>query len=207
MSKSPDDMSDLDTLLKEFEQPKKSTMKDNSSQQTKLPVPNMSTLPKHDFTVPDNRKGPIPNPNFSLSTESRRTTLIKQPVKSSVEQSFDIDSILQGRSIQPHPSKNLHPAAPINKNSANSSPRRDSLTDWLNEDRSTNKNHPSQALSLFPQKVATNASSKPAIELNSDDFFSNTNNRDTSATKVTTKTSAKQYYLGNSRYKPGKKRE
>lgn len=198
-------MNDLDSLLKEFEQPKKSTIKENPPQQPKLPVPNISTLPKYDFSNSDNRKGNIPNPNFSLSNEQHRTSILKQPTKTKVEQSFNLDAFLQGHSIQPQqqqPPKVSHPAAPA-KNSA-SSVGRDSLTDWLNEDRSTIKNHPAQPLNLFPQKVTTNVQGKPVIDLNPDDFFSNSNNRDQSATKVTTKTSAKQYYLGNSRYKPGK---
>jgi hypothetical protein len=197
-------MHDLDALLKEYEQPKKSNIKENLPQQQKLPIPNLSAFPKHDLSVSDNRKGNIPN--FSYATEQRRPSILKQPPKPSVDQSFDIDTILQGRSIQPQPpSKILHPIAPA-KNSA-SSVRRDSLSDWLNEDRATTKNYPNQPSSnLFPQKVTTNMPGKPAIDLNPDDFFSNTNNRDQSAAKgpfSTTKTSAKQYYLGNSRYKPG----
>jgi hypothetical protein len=195
-------MNDLDSLLKEFEQPKKSIIKENLPQQQKLPVPNLSKFPKYDFSNSDNRKGNIPNPNFSLATEQRRISLLKQPAKPSVEQSFDIDAILHGRSIQPQQSsKVLHPIAPA-KNSAVSTGG-DSLTDWLNEDRSTTKNQP---LNLFSQKVTTNVVGKSAIDLNPDDFFSNTNNRDQNETKAslaTTKPSAKQYYMEKSRYKPG----
>jgi hypothetical protein len=191
-------MHDLDTLLKEFEQPTKPIIKENLPQQQKLPMTNLF--------MADNRKGNVPNPNFSLASEQRRTSILKQPSKSSaVDQSFDLDAILQGRSLQPQqPSKILHPIAP-SKNSA-SSVRRDSLSDWLNEDRSTNKNT-TQPSNIFTQKVTTNVLGKPAIDLNPDDYFSNTNNRDQSATRAplsTTKTSAKQYYMGNSRYKPGK---
>jgi hypothetical protein len=199
-------MTDLDSLLKQFEQPKKPTKKENPSQQQKLPIPNLSAFPKYDLSNSDNRKGNIPNPNFSFATEQHRTSILKQPSKPSVEQSFDIDAILHGHSMQPQQSsKVLHPIAPT-KDSV-SSARRDSLTDWLNEDRSTTKNHPNQPLNLFPQKVTTNVTGKPVIDLNSDEFFSNTNNRDQSGTKgtlTTTKPSAKQYYLGNTRYKPGK---
>jgi hypothetical protein len=198
-------MNDLDLLLKEFEQPKKSIIKENQPQQQKLPVPNLSKFPKYDFSNSDNRKGNIPNPNFSLATEQRRISLLKQPVKPSVEQSFDIDTILQGHSIQPQQSSKGSQPAALAKTSAVSTGG-DSLTDWLNEDRSTTKNHPNQPLNLFSQKVTTNVVGKPSLDLNPDDFFSNTNNQDQNTTKAplaTTKPSAKQYYLGNSRYKPG----
>jgi hypothetical protein len=196
-------MQDLDALLNQYEQPTKSNIKENPPQPQKLPIPNLSTFPKHDSSVSDNRKGNIPN--FS-QPEQRKQSILKQPPKPSVDQSFDIDAILQGRSIQPQPpSKILHPIAPA-KNAA-SATRRDSLSDWLNDDRSTTKNYSNQQSNLFPQKVTTNILGKPAIDLNPDDFFSNTNNnRDQSATKApfsTTKSSAKQYYLGNSRYNPG----
>jgi hypothetical protein len=199
-------MNDIDALLKEFEQPKKPNKKENFPQSQKLPVPNLSTFPKQDFSISDTRKGLIPNPNFSLLTEQGRPSILKQPSKPFVEQSLDIDAILQGHSIQPQQSsKVLHPIAPA-KNSA-ALGRRDSLSDWLNEDRSNAKNHSIQPSNLFPQKVTTNASGKPAIDSNPDDFFSNTHNRDQSATRAplaATKPSAKQYYLGSSRYKPGK---
>ncbi len=201
-------MSDIDALLKEFEHPKKvNQKKETLPQQQKLPVPNFSTFPKHDFSISDTRKGPIPNPNFSLANEQRRPSILKHQSKPPVEQSLDIDAILQGHSIQPQQSsKVLHPIGPA-KNSA-SSGRRDSLTDWLNEDRSNTKNHSTQPSNLFPQKITTNALGKPVIESKLDDLFSNANNRDQSATRAplsTTKASAKQYYLGNSRYKPGSK--
>jgi hypothetical protein len=199
-------MSDIDALLKEFDQRKKPVIKENLPQPQKLPMPNLSSFPKNDFSISNNPKGNIPNPNFSLATEQRRTSILKQTTKPPVEQSFDIDAILQGHSIQPQQSSKVsHPVAPT-KNSA-SSIRRDSLTDWLNDDRANTKNHPTQPLNLFSQKVTTNVSNKPAIDLDPDDFFSNTNNRDPSAAKASlssTKASAKQYYLGNSRYKPGK---
>lgn len=206
-------MSDIDALLKEFESAKKPVAKkDPLPQQQKLPMPTLSTLPKHDFSQADIRKVPVPNPNFSLASEQRRTTILKQAPKPTVEQSLDIDAILQGHSIQPPsqqqpppPAKTLHPLAPA-KNSATST-RRDSLSDWLNEDRLHAKHNSNQTLNLFPQKVMTNIPSKPAIGLDIDDLFSTTNTRDQSATKApplsTTKASAKQYYLGNSRYKPG----
>ena len=195
-------MSDIDALLKDFDQSEKSTKKENPPPaQQKLPVPNLSTFPKHDFSIADTRKGPIPTSNYSLPPEQRRPPILKQTTKPIVEQSFDIDAILHGHSIQPQPSaKGIHTLAPA-KNSA-SSTRRDSLTDWLNEDRTNSK----QPVNLFSQKIATTVSSKPPIDLNPDDFFSNTNNRDQSANKAqfsATKSSAKQYYLGNSRYKPG----
>jgi hypothetical protein len=211
-------MNDLDALLKEFEQPAKSNIKENvntqqqkptkqsggflfdNPQQQKAPIPSLS---KYDTPASDNRKGNIP---LFSNSEQRRTSILKQPQpKPSFDQSFDIDAILQGRSIQPQqPSKFLNPIGPA-KNSASSS-RRDSLSDWLNDERTT-------ATKAHPQKVTTttNVLSRPAIDLNPDDFFSNAsnyNNRDQSATKAplsTTKTSAKQYYMGSSRYKPGKR--
>jgi hypothetical protein len=212
-------MNDLDALLNQYDQPTKSNIKenvntqqqqqkstkqsggfffDNPPQQPKLPLPSLS---KYDSTPSDNRKGNIPLfSNSNLNSEPRRTSILKQPPKpSSVEQSFDIDAILQGRAIQPQQSsKHFHPIAPA-KNSASS--RKDSdISDWLNDDHITTKTH--------TQKLTTNVLGKPAINLNPDDFFSNSNNnRDQNETKPpfsTTKTSAKQYYLGNSRYKPGK---
>ena len=190
-------MNDLDALLKEFEQPTKSNANKSNKQPSGFSYEN-SQPKKYDPVPLDNRKGNIPvfsstNPN----SEQRRTSILKQPHKSSVDQSFDIDAFLQGRPIQPQqPSKPPHSIAPA-KNSAASS-RRDSLSDWLHDDRITTKTH--------AQKVTTNVVSKPAINLNPDDFFSNTNNNnnETKAPYSTTKTSAKQYYLGNSRYKPGK---
>jgi len=194
-------MSDIDALLKDLDFSKKTTKKDNPPIQQKLPMPHFSSLPKADYS--DTRKPPMPPSNFSLPPEQRKPLVTKNMPKSTVEQSFDIDAILQGHSLQPHqhPSaKHSHPMAPA-KNSA-SSTGKDSLTDWLNEDRTTTK----LASNIFSQKVSTHASGKPPIDLNVDDFFSSTNNRDHSATKApfsTTKPSAKQYYLGNSRYKPG----
>ena len=118
-----------------------------------------------------------------------------------MDQSFDIDAILQGRSIQPQqPSKLLHPMAPA-KNAALSSAKKDNdLSDWLNDDHLISKTH--------TQKVTTTVVNKPPIDFNPDDFFSNTNNNnreqnENKAPYPPTKTSAKQYYLGNSRYKPG----
>ena len=196
-------MNDLDALLKEFEKPKENVntqqkssgfLFENSQQQPQK-------LSKYDTSISDNRKGNIPLfSNTTMNSEQRRTSILKQQPKPVVEQSFDIDAILQGRAIQPQqPAKNLHPIAPA-KNSA-SSTRGDSLTDWLNDEYTTAKTH--------TQKITTNKSTKPAIELNPDDFFSNaSNNRDHNETKApfsTTKPSAKQYYMGNSRYKPGKR--
>ena len=200
-------MSDIDALLKEFEQPKKPAKKENPLQPQKLPVPNFSTFPKHDFSISDTRKGLVQNSNFSLHPEPSRPSILKQPTKPPIDESLDIDAILRGHSIQPQQApKPSHPMAPA-KNSA-TSVRRDSLTEWLNEDRPNAKNNSTQQLSnLFPQKITTNALGKPAIDSNLDDLFSNTNNRDQSATRApfaTTKPSAKQYYLGNTRYKPGK---
>jgi len=210
-------MNDLDALLKQYEHPNKSNIKENvntqqqkstkqsggffndNPQQQKVLLPSLS---KYDTNTSDNRKGNIPLfSNTNVNSEPRRTSILKQPPKPSVDQSFDIDAILQGRSIHP---QQQQPKQPFNhhvgpaKNSASS--RKDSdLSDWLNDDHMTTKTH--------TQKVTTNALGKPAIGLNPDDFFSNTNNnRDQNETKPpfsTTKTSAKQYYLGSSRYKPG----
>ena len=206
-------MNDLDALLNQYSQPTKSNTKENintqpqqpaqkstktsggflfddlppqKAQAPKIPLP---TLPKYEV---DNRK---PNPPLFANTEQRRTTNYKPPAKSSVDQSFDIDAILQGRSIQPQqqPSKPLHSFGPA-KNSASS--RKDSaLSDWFNDDHSTNKTH--------TQKYSTNMMSKPAMNMNPDDFFSSQDQNENKPPVSNTKTSAKQYYLGNSRYKPG----
>ncbi|CAF1489671.1 unnamed protein product [Adineta steineri] len=199
-----DDMKDLDALLKEFEEPKKPTIKANNPQPQKLPPSNISSQKKYESSFVDNRKGNISKPNLSHIPEQHRTSNFKESAKPAVDQSFDIDAILQGRSIQPQQTGKglLNPIGP-SKNSASSATRRDSLTDWLNEDRSTTKN---QSSNLFSNKITTNVSTKPTTHLDPDDFFSNTHSRDQSATRApqsTTKSSAKQYYLGNSRYKPG----
>ncbi|CAF3187684.1 unnamed protein product [Rotaria socialis] len=212
---SPDDMHDLDKLLKEFEPSSKSNVKenansqpqkfnkpnsgfpfDNPQQQSKLPAP---PLPKFDIKPSDNRKGNNSLfPSQSNYPENRSSNL-KQPSKAAVDQSFDFDAILKGHSMQPQqPSKFMPPLPPMKDFSA--SPRRESLSDWLNDDVLTKKTNPS--------KMPTNVISKPPMRLNPDEFFSNTNNnnRDQNETKPpfsTSKPSAKQYYLGNSRYKPG----
>ncbi|CAF2315942.1 unnamed protein product [Rotaria sp. Silwood2] len=203
---SPDDMHDIDALLKKMEQQKKPIIKEKNPQQEKSAIPNFSTFHKNDAPISDNQKGNIPNPNFSFATEQRRTLNFKQPSKIQVDQSLDIDDILYGRSIQSQQPSHLKPSIQPVKNSA-ASTRRDSLSDLLNEDRKvTTKNHLNQPSNIFTHKVTTNVRGKPVIDLNPDDFFSNTNNRDQSATKAslaTTKTSASHYYLGSSRYKPG----
>jgi hypothetical protein len=203
------DMNDLDALLKEFEQPTKSNIKENvhNTQQQKSTKQSsgylfdnsqQQKLSKYDLPISDNRKGNIPIfSNTNVNSEQRRTSILKQPPKPSIDQSFDIDAILQGRAIQP--SKPVHPIVPA-KHSA-SSTGRDSLTDWLNDEQITTKTQ--------TQKITTNKSNKPTIDLNPDDFFSNAsnNNRDQNEMKApfsTTKPSAKQYYMGNARYKPGK---
>ena len=197
-------MHDIDSLLKQFEQPAKPAAKDNHShQQPKLPIPILPSFQKLDSMGTDQRKVPIPNPSFSHPTDQRRPSILKQPVKPSVEQSFDIDAILQGRSVQPQQAAkgSSYPIGPA-KNSATPS-RRDSLSDWFNEERSTGRNA-SQAPNLFSSKVSTNMGGRPSIDFNPDDLFSDS--RDQSATRhpvSTTKASAKQYYMGNSRYKPG----
>ncbi|CAF3012775.1 unnamed protein product [Rotaria sp. Silwood2] len=212
------DLNDLDALLKEFEQPSRSNVKENitnqqqkstkqnsgfafdNSQQQKVSVP---SLPKYDITTSDNRKGVIPVFSKSnMNSENRHASILKHPPKPAVDQSFDIDAILQGRSIQPSQSSKLAPPIAPAKDSS-SSPRRDSLSDWLYDDNLPKKTN--------TQKTTTNVIGKPPMRLNPDDFFSNTsnnniNNRDQNETKApfsTSKPSAKQYYLGNSRYKPG----
>ncbi|CAF1036459.1 unnamed protein product [Rotaria sp. Silwood1] len=215
---SSSDLNDLDALLKEFEQPSKSNIKENTNNQqqkstkqtsgfafdnTQQQKPSVPSLPKYDLTTSDNRKGTIPVFSKSnINSENRHASILKHPHRPSVDQSFDIDAILQGRSIQPsQPSKFLSPIAPAKDST--SSPRKDSLTDWLNDDNLTKK--------ITTQKTTTNVIGKPSMRLNPDDFFSNTNNntinnRDQSETKApfsTTKPSAKQYYLGSTRYKPG----
>ncbi|CAF0868036.1 unnamed protein product [Rotaria sordida] len=217
---SSSDLNDLDALLKEFEQPARSNIKENlnnqqqkstkqtsgfgfdNSQQQKVSVP---SIPKYDTTTSDNRKGIIPIFSKSnINSENRHGSHLKPSRKPSIDQSFDIDAILQGRSIQPpQPSKIIPPMAPIKDSVA--SPRRDSLSDWLNDDSLIKKSN--------TQKTTTNVISKPPMRFNADDYFSNAsnnnnnyNNRDQNETKapfLTTKPSAKQYYLGSTRYKPG----
>ena len=197
-------MHDLETLLKHFDQPAKPAAREPSVQAPKLPIPVLPTLPKYDYSNSDQRKGPLGNPTFSLHTEHRRPSILKQTTKPSTEQSVDIDAILQGRPTQQAskgPSLAIGPA----KNSA-SSQRRDSLSDWLKEERFATKN-PSHASNLFGGKVSTHVGAKPSLDFNPDDLFSESTTRDQSATKNATrptKTSAKQYYMGSSRYKPGK---
>ncbi|CAF4149913.1 unnamed protein product, partial [Rotaria magnacalcarata] len=212
---SPDDIRDLDKLLKEFELPSKPIVKentnyqpqkfnkpnsgfpfDNPQPQSKLPAP---PLPKFDTKPLDNRKGNNSLFPSSSNYPENRSSNLKQPPKAAVDQSLDIDAILQGRSMQPQQSSKFMPSLPPAKDFS-ASPRRDSLSDWLNDDVLAKKTNPS--------KVPTNVISKPPMRLNQDEFFSNTNNnnRDQNETKPpfsTSKPSAKQYYLGNSRYKPG----
>ena len=139
------------------------------------------------------RQGNIP---LFSGSEQRRTSQLKQPSKPAVDQSFDLDDILQGRSIQPQqPTKPFHALAPA-KNSASSSRKDSGISDWFHNDHGTSKTH--------TQKVTTNAMNKPAINLNPDDFFSSRDQNENKAPFATTKASAKQYYLGSSRYKPGK---
>lgn len=197
-------MSELDALLKQFEQPKKPPSKENPVQQTKLPLPSVSNLSKFDSTLNDSRKTTIPNPSFSFPSEQRRPSILKSN-KASTEQSIDFDSIFQNTVTQPQqPSKGVFSLAPA-KNST-SAHRRDSLIDLLSNDRIASNKIP-QLPNTFSGKVSTVTTGKQPLNLNSDDFFADSTNRDTSATKqnsLMTKTSAKQYYIGNSRYKPGK---
>ena len=213
-------MNDLDALLKEFEEPAKPKKKEtlpvqaalkkpfkptsdfsfDTAQPThKVPVPSLS---KYDFHPTDARRGNIPQySQAEPKHEARNPSILKQPPKPVVEQSFDIDAILQGRTIQPAASKLLHPIAP-SKNAV-SSPRRDSLSDWLSDDASTNNKAPQKVTATKP-----NPYGRPALDANPDDFFANaSNSRDPSATRAPfsmSKPSAKQYYLGSSRYKPGR---
>jgi hypothetical protein len=206
-------LNDLDALLEQYGQPTKSnkpthppvqqheaTRKANDflfdNPAKKLPVP---TVSKYDTTSSDHRKA---NPPLFSHPDQSRGSILKKPPQPAVDQSFDIDAILQGRSMQAqkHPSsKLLFPAAPTRQSP--SSPRRDSTSDWLSDEPFGSK--------APTQKVTTTtlAYNKPVFNMDPDDFFSNTNhNRDFSATKApmsTTKTSARQYYLGNARYKPG----
>ena len=214
-------MNDLEALLKEYDEPAKGKKKEpaqfqvapkkpfkptsdfsyDTAQPThKVPVPALS---KYDSNPIDTRKGNIPQySQAEPKSEARQTSNYKQPPKPSFEQSFDIDAILQGRNIQPQPSKFLQPIGPSKNNV--SSPRRDSLSDWLSDDASANIKAP-------PAKVTStkaNLFGRPTLDANPDDFFANaSNSRDHSASKAPfsmNKPSAKQYYLGSSRYKPGR---
>ncbi|CAM2702789.1 unnamed protein product [Rotaria socialis] len=204
---SPDDMNDFEESLKIFEQSKKSTVKEDLSHKIQPAViPNLSTDSKRDSSLSDNRKGNIPNSHFSLAHDQYRPSILKQPLKPAVEKSFDIDSILHGHAHQLHkPSEYKHPIHQTKTSGV--SARRDSLSDWFNEDRTKPTEYsPTQPSLLFQPKVKTNVRGKPVIDMNLDDLFSNKSTRDQSATKSplsTTKSSASHYYLGNSRYKPG----
>ena len=198
-------MNDLDALLKEFEQPKENlNTQAQPSKPNKQPSgflfdtpPAQAKVSKYDSSSSDNRKPSIPLfSNSNVGAEQRRTSILKQPPKPAIDQSLDIEAILQGRAIQPQqpPSKLLQPIAPTNRSASSTE---DSLVDWLNSDR---------VLAKAPAQKAT--TTKANINLNPDDFFSNaSNNRNQNETKPplsTTKTSAKEHYLRNSRYKPGK---
>ncbi|CAF2104949.1 unnamed protein product [Rotaria magnacalcarata] len=205
---SPDDMNDFDESLKGFEQSKKSTVKEDLSYQKKQAViPSLYTDSKKDSSLSDNRKGNIPNSHFSLGHDQYRPSILKQPLKPTVEQSYDIDDILHGHAHQLHKSSESKHPTHQTKVSAVSS-KRESLSDWFDEDRTKpTKPSPTQPSLLFQPKVKANVRDKPAIGMNVDDFFSNTSTRDQSATKSplsTTIPSASQYYLGSTRYKPGK---
>ena len=213
-------MNDLDALLKEYEQPTKQNPKENihnqqqkstkqtsglpfdnfqqrQQQQPKLPI---SSLSKHDIITSDNRKGDIPIvSNVNINSDSRHPSILKQPPKPSADQSFDIDAMLQGRSMQPK-QQTKHLIAPT-KNSASSS-RRDSISDWFTNDRTTMKEQ--------MQKPASNKAGKPIFDFSADEFFSNaSNNRNREQNEITapfstTKSPAKRFYQDIARYKPGK---
>ncbi|UJR25508.1 hypothetical protein I4U23_006854 [Adineta vaga] len=188
---TPDDMQDLDALLKELEQSKKPiASKENHPKQQNIPIPHLSQ-PKYDSSTSDSRQGNYSKSNFSYGSQQRRAPNLKPPL-SFVEQSIDIDDLLKATSIQPQHAPSSLAALGPTKNSA-SSTRRDSLKDWLTTKTQTNQ----------PSNFYSN---KSAAKLNPDDLFSGGNSRDPSASRAplsTTKPSAKQYYMGNSRYKPG----
>ena len=205
-SDSSDDVEDLEALLRQFDKSTKTAAKESSNHGHKLPVPVLPTLPKYDYSHNDQHKGSPGNPTVGLHTEHRRPSILKQTTKPSADQSFDFDVMLSGRSTQQQGTKGVTlPIGPA-KNSA-SSQRRDSLSDWLKEDRSPAKN-PSNASNLFGGKVSTHVGTKGPLGFNPDDLFSDFPTRDQSATKNQSrpsKASAKQYYMGSSRYKPGKR--
>ncbi|CAF1554320.1 unnamed protein product, partial [Adineta steineri] len=123
---SANDMNDLDALLKEFEQPGKANLKENINTQQQKSTKQSSgflfdnssqqqqqKVSKYDTSISENRKGNIPIfSNANIHSEQRRTSILKQPPKPAVDQSFDIDAILQGRAIPPQAPKALHPIAP-----------------------------------------------------------------------------------------------
>ena len=191
------DFNDLDALLKQFEQPKKPSAKETG----KLPLPSFSTTSNSN----DQRRSNIPNSNFLFQTEQRRASILKPPNKPSTEQSFDLEAILQGRTTQNQQTSKISvPIGPA-KN-VPSQNRRDSLSDLFADER-LNAKKPFQTTNHFPTKVSTFAPGKPSLDFNADDLFSDTNNRDSSATKQKfsrTKTSAKDYYNSVARYRPSK---
>ncbi|CAF4898660.1 unnamed protein product, partial [Rotaria socialis] len=75
-----------------------------------------------------------------------------QPLKPAVEKSFDIDSILHGHAHQLHkPSEYKHPIHQTKTSGV--SARRDSLSDWFNEDRTKPTEYsPTQPSLLFQPK-------------------------------------------------------
>ena len=198
-------MSDLDALLKDFEQPKKSTIKESSLPAQKLPAASKPVSSKNDSFGSDRGSGSHANSNFPFATDQRRSSIVKAQTKPANNQPIDIDAILQGASTQTgSSSKASHPIAPVK--SSGSSTGKDNLWDWSADDRLTTKSS-NQSSNSFTHKVSTNAGSKPAIDVKADDLFFNTNHRDKGATNApfsTNKPSATQYYLGSSRYKPGK---
>lgn len=204
-----DDIHDLDSLLDQYDQPKKSNAKEQPSQKPSKPsaerffddspppppVQQQQQPPKLPKYGIDTRKTNAP---LFSSNEQHRTSAHKPVPKPSVKDSFDIDSILQGRSIQPQqPAKHSYTTVPA-KNSASSVRKDSDLSDLFSNDYSSTKSHQPKVT------TTTNMKSKPALDLNPDDYFSSRDQNENKAPFSTTKTSAKQYYLGNSRYKPGK---
>lgn len=184
-------MNDLDALLKELDQSKKP--KDNLPQPAS--IPSVSALSKYDSPPLDDRRGYLPKQNFSYATDAHRPVVSKPTSKAPMDPSFDLDELLQGASN--HSTKGAPLVRPA-KNSATSM-RRDSLTEWLNDERLTTKPPSNQPLNLLP--------AKRQAKVDLDDLFADSNARNPSASRAplsTTKSSAKQYYLDNSRYKPGK---
>ena len=228
---SADDLDDIDALLKEIDQSKKPTKVENRPP----PQPQKPTKKTHDFSFDDfpppppaaSQKYPVTNQsklqsnipsashkgnqslfsNFDANPESKRPSILKQPPKPKVEDSFDIDAILYGRSIHPPPG-NFLKAAATHKNAV-VSPRKPDFPDWLSDDGSFTGNEITRKKS--PMMMKDNPLAKPITHLNPDDFFANaSNNRESSATKPpysTSKPSARDHYLGKVRYKPGEPRD
>jgi hypothetical protein len=149
----------------------------------------------------DSNKSSLSNYSDSKG-EPRRAVVTKQAPLPAIDQSVDIDAILQGRAYPQVSSKPLQPTQVDMKTRAVVS-KRDDSSNWLDDIVQTPPTR-----DITPKyNTRDKLWQKPTVDQNIDDFFSNaSNNRDPITAKPplsSTKSMAKQYYLGNTRYKPG----